>query len=773
MWIGRVATRVISTESKDRFHDRHDVEATWIPAVLWEKKEIVDALARLFNEATVHSGKLVHTHGGKAAYIHVQLNVEDENTKVLPPSATPVKVQWWNKAQDAAMGRECSGYVVDQPTDSDFVILIRLWERGSRTQWMHFTLKARVDTVPLDRMKTAISKVVSRHPVELPADDECGSFDLMKTVLAHGPEADPHFGEMIRIMHLVPAEERDHLRSLAYRVQDVFKLDASQAAPFEALIKGFVAGVMLIQGPPGTGKTRVNACIAITVAVIGRKVLIASGSNNGVSALMMYIVDCLEQTEWIRMAVGKVVRFRTMGTTARELSGQQADADLRSIALFAGDKSTSGKRDEAKLNPYALSTHLEEYAVECANVDGRWKILSTLGKRMRTGTGRIRPKDHNQFAEICEWGASQIMADRRVRIVGSILSNCAAEPFRSYRADLLLLDEAAQTLEPDVYIALLSEPRVVILTGDHKQLGPTVISLQSGRNPHARQLAKPMYTRLLNAGYKVHMLKTNYRMHPHISQWPNKEYYDGQLLNAPNTFAQTPMSDLFEEFCRSPQGAHGILGPLEGQRRIFIDVASSSERSSGSTSWHNKTHLNLIDTLVKQLLDFTPRNPKAKKRLTGNDIVIVTPYRAQRGMFVSSFIAESSYANPDLVDVKVATVDGYQGLEAEIVIVDLTAKQSDRPGEIGFVGHSPRLNVALTRAKVAAIAVGNLELWQSWIPTMIGNGTNGKAPAFGRWLQDVIDVRSHVKWPTSLVPLIAFASGQGNAPPPPQGSRSA
>ena len=91
--------------------------------------------------------------------------------------------------------------------------------------------------------------------------------------------------------------------------------------------------------------------------------------------------------------------------------------------------------------------------------------------------------------------------------------------------NLLLLDKAAQTLKPDVYIALQWEPRVVILTVDHKQLGPTVFSLQSGHNSLVRQLAKLMFTPLFNAGYEV----------PGISQWPNEENYDGQLLNAPNT----------------------------------------------------------------------------------------------------------------------------------------------------------------------------------------------------------------------------------------------
>ena len=69
------------------------------------------------------------------------------------------------------------------------------------------------------------------------------------------------------------------------------------------------------------------------------------------------------------------------------------------------------------------------------------------------------------------------MAGTQVKIVGSTLKNCAADPFQAYRVDLLLLGEAVQTLKPDVYITLQWEPRVVILTGNHKQLGLTVFFL--------------------------------------------------------------------------------------------------------------------------------------------------------------------------------------------------------------------------------------------------------------------------------------------------------
>ena len=762
LWLGRVTGKVTALEAKDRYHNLQAVECTIVPALLWERANISKTLGLMFNNEIVHSGKAVPSQTG-ALLLHVELNVEDENMRVKPPTPTPVQVQWWDRQRNVAVGGRSDGIVVDQPTDSDFVILVRSSERANRTQWRHFTLEAKVDMLSLDRMITAVSAVVQRKPATLPEGDECGSFDLHKTMLAHGPEVDPNYGEMVYFMNLVPREEREAAIDMAYRVRDAFTLDASQAAPFEALIKGFLAGVMLIQGPPGTGKTRVNACVAIAIGVIGRKVLVTSGSNNGVNALMVYIVEFLDKNAWMKDLVGGVVRFWTMGTTVRELAGGEGVRDIRSLAALSMSESQGLRREEASLTAFSTSAHLEAYAEIYADTDSNWRNLRTTIRQIRGGH-RVRGKEHIKFAQLCEWGTAQIMADKAVKIVGSTLNNCAAIPIQSFALDALLIDEAAHTLEGDVCIALLLRSRIVIFTGDHKQLPPTVLSLQSGENPFARQLAKPMFTRLLNAGYTKYMLKTNYRMHPDIARWPNQEFYDRQLENAPRTLAPTALSRAFEEFCNHPQMAHGILRPLNGQRRIFINVASISERSRGSSSWHNKTHLALINTLVQQLLAFAPTTPDTKKRLVGGDIVIVTPYRDQKSKIISSFIESAAYGNPDIEEVRVSTVDGYQGLEADIVIVDLTAKQQDRAGEIGFLGDGRRLNVALTRAKVAVIAVGNMELWQTWIPAMVGQGTNGKAPAFGRWLQDVLDHGSNVNWPAGTLLPIA-ASAQGNAPP--------
>ena len=109
------------------------------------------------------------------------------------------------------------------------------------------------------------------------------------------------------------------------------------------------------------------------------------------------------------------------------------------------------------------------------------------------------------------------------------LSCCGRHSIRQTRkVDVLICDEASQAIEAETLLALSLRPAKIILVGDPKQLSATLHSNDAISKHFDRSL---MWTNG-RADSTYHMLDTQYRMHPKISAWPSKQYYDGMLRDA-------------------------------------------------------------------------------------------------------------------------------------------------------------------------------------------------------------------------------------------------
>src|SRR5262249_50245504 len=135
-----------------------------------------------------------------------------------------------------------------------------------------------------------------------------------------------------------------------------------------------------------------------------------------------------------------------------------------------------------------------------------------------------------------------------------------------------LLDEATQAIEPLSLLAFVKAERV-ILAGDHKQLGPTVLS----RDAAAQGLGKSLFVRLLEVrgdGVK-RMLREQYRRHEAIMAFPSAMMYGGELRAHPSVATRR-----LAELLTNPDGFDDT--PL-----LFIDTAGKGfdeERPEGSDS---------------------------------------------------------------------------------------------------------------------------------------------------------------------------------------------
>ncbi|EGG15164.1 Regulator of nonsense transcripts 1 like protein [Cavenderia fasciculata] len=257
---------------------------------------------------------------------------------------------------------------------------------------------------------------------------------------------------------------------------------------------------------------------------------------------------------------------------------------------------------------------------------------------------------------------------REARILLTTLSG-AASKILDASPSVIIIDESTQSCEPSTLIPLLLNPNSkVILIGDPKQLPPTVFSKISSRHGYNVSL----FERLSNY-LPVHMLDTQYRMHPSISKFPSQRFYQSKLKDGENVVKYT------NSFYNNAK-----YGPIN-----FYNIPESQEVSENGNSLKNILESKYVFVLLKKLVQ---EYPEVKKMSVG----IITPYKLQK-----KELLEARGAFNEKMDVVVNTVDGFQGAEKDIIIFSCV-----RNKRIGFLSDIRRINVGITRARKAIYVVG-------------------------------------------------------------------
>ncbi|XP_007030666.2 PREDICTED: probable RNA helicase SDE3 [Theobroma cacao] len=255
----------------------------------------------------------------------------------------------------------------------------------------------------------------------------------------------------------------------------------------------------------------------------------------------------------------------------------------------------------------------------------------------------------------------------------------------------IFLDEAGQASEPESMIPIANLCRketVVVLAGDPKQLGPVIFS----KDAEAFGLGKSYLERLFECEsyYSeddnfVTKLVRNYRCHPAILNLPSRLFYKGELIacKEDDSFSITSKVDLF------PNKEFPVL---------FFGIQGCDEREGNNPSWFNRIEVSKVVDIINKL--------RASTDLNEADIGVIAPYRQQ--VLKIKTVLETW----DLPDVKVGSVEQFQGQEREVIIVSTvrsTVKHNefDRAHCLGFLSNPKRFNVAITRARSLLIIVGN------------------------------------------------------------------
>ncbi len=266
-------------------------------------------------------------------------------------------------------------------------------------------------------------------------------------------------------------------------------------------------------------------------------------------------------------------------------------------------------------------------------------------------------------------------------IICATLSGSGHEMFQgiSIEFETVIVDEAAQCVEMSALIPLKYGCAKCILVGDPKQLPPTVFSKEAARFQYEQSLFVRMQK---NHPKDVHLLDTQYRMHPEISLFPSQTFYDGKLLDGGDMVTLR----------KQPWHQSLLLGPYR-----FFDVQGQQQAAPKGHSLINMAEIDIAMQLYKRLVsDYSDYNFKGK-------VGIITPYKSQLRELKSRFT--SMYGPSIIEDIDFNTTDAFQGRESEVII--FSCVRASPAGGIGFLQDIRRMNVGLTRAKSSLWVLGN------------------------------------------------------------------
>ncbi|MBV9333533.1 MAG: TM0106 family RecB-like putative nuclease, partial [Candidatus Eremiobacteraeota bacterium] len=252
--------------------------------------------------------------------------------------------------------------------------------------------------------------------------------------------------------------------------------------------------------------------------------------------------------------------------------------------------------------------------------------------------------------------------------------------------DYLFIDEGGQVSLADALAMSLCAKNVVIL-GDPAQLG----QVSQGRHPiHGDD---SVLEHLLGEAETVPehrgvFLDVSYRMQPAICDFVSEAMYEGRLEPAPQT------------------QLHRIVTPeREYAGLYFVGV---SHQDNGSRSIEEAGEIVRLISLILDggtLVDSNPPHPVLRRGVTARDLIVVTPYNAQRRLITESLRNAGVDAAPE-TGVRVGTVDKFQGQEAGVVFYSMaTSSGADIPRNVEFLFERNRFNVAISRARAASILV--------------------------------------------------------------------
>lgn len=439
------------------------------------------------------------------------------------------------------------------------------------------------------------------------------------------------------------------------------RLDDSQKRVLRMVLRE--RNLALVQGPPGAGKTTVIVEMLYQMfrRQPGLRVLLVSQQNAAVDNAMA----------------------RFMADAPRML-----DVPIEAVRIG------NTLRMAEEVQPWAFDTFvqqwlqsLDDHAVQAATRMQGDDLQRCLAWRALLQQQAQHNRPHDEFF-------LTLLAGRN--LIGATCVGLASRKagIDQQQFDVAIIDEAGRATLPEILIPILRSHKVV-LVGDHHQLPPSVAPLlrEDDASAELEFLREDFLSTSFFEGLQQRLpaacqdiLDRQYRMAPCIGDLVADLFYSGadgrRLFNG----LQEPHF----------QPRYVLPAPL-----AWVDIKGRQERTAGSTSLHNQAEAQAI---VEALIELAARVDQI------TSVAVITPYGAQKQR-ISTLLQKARRTHAALdtqLQVKVDTVDAFQGSEADVVFYSTVRTR----GTLSFLLDRKRLNVACSRARLHLLFFGDRSFLQ-------------------------------------------------------------
>ena len=418
--------------------------------------------------------------------------------------------------------------------------------------------------------------------------------------------------------------------------------------------------VAIVHGPPGTGKTTTLVEAINETLMRESLVLVCAQSNMAVDWISEKLVD--RGVNVLRIGNPTRVNDKMLGFTYE----RRFEAHPDYPQLWAIRKAIRELRKNRKKGSESYHQKLERLKSRATELEIRIN--------------------------------SELLGEARV--IACTLVGSAHRLLEGMKFGTLFIDEAAQALEAACWIPMRRASRV-ILAGDHCQLPPTVKSIAALR----AGLGKTLMERIAeNKPEVVTLLKIQYRMNEEIMRFSSDWFYHGEVESAPQIKYRSILEDdspITWIDTSNEENQVTIEGDdvVSGEKR---DDMNFHEQFVGESFGRiNKAE---ADLTLLTLAEYLTQVGKRRVLEESIDVGIISPYRAQV-QYLKRLLKKYEFFKPYRRLISVNTVDGFQGQERDVILISLV--RSNDEGQIGFLKDLRRMNVAMTRARMKLIILGN------------------------------------------------------------------
>ena len=401
--------------------------------------------------------------------------------------------------------------------------------------------------------------------------------------------------------------------------------------------------VAVVHGPPGTGKTTTLVEAVYETLHRENQVMVSAQSNTAVDWIAEKLVD-------------------------------------RGIPVLRIGNPT-------RVNDKMLAFTYERRFEAHSDYPELWQIRKTIREmtgRLRKSGREDRERLHDQLTKLRVRATGlEIRIDTELfteaRVIACTLVGAASRVLERKRFSSLFIDEAAQAIEAACWIAISRADRV-ILAGDHCQLPPTIKCIEAARGGLGRTLLEKV---VLHKPETMSLLKIQYRMHEDIMRFPSRWFYHDELEAAPEV---------------KYRGVLDFDTPAS-----WIDTSELDLQEKAVAEGTGRLNTGEAELLVRELKNYMERIGIRRILEEHIDFGVISPYRAQVH-YLRHLLKKEPFFRPCRRLITVHTVDGFQGQERDVIMISLV--RANEKGQIGFLRDLRRMNVAITRARMKLLILG-------------------------------------------------------------------